>query len=123
MYDSFSSSYDELLVKAGLTTLELARTHLILTYVYKCVNNLTPSFLGNMFINHTSNYNLRNKNLLKRANCRTVKNGSRSLSDYGCKLWNELTDTIKNAKNLNDFRRQIVNWKPNKCLCKLCVKV
>ena len=73
VYSDFNTSYDDLLKKAGLSTLELTRIRLILTHVYKSVNKLSPPFMWDMFQARHSNYNLRNRNTLQRSHCRTVE--------------------------------------------------
>ena len=123
VFCDFTSSYDVLLDKAGLTTLELFRLRQILIFVYKCVNELSPPFLWNMFEKRTTSYNLRNANQLSRATSRTVKNGIKSMSDYGCKLWNEVSDLIKNEKTLKDFKKHIDKWSPKGYQSKDCTNL
>ena len=120
VYSDFNSSYDDLLKKAGLSTLELARMRQILVHVYKCVNQLSPPFMWNMYKEKPIRYNLRNKNKLQRNHCSTVKNGLRCISKLGSKLWNEIEDSVKKIANLDDFKIAISKWEPQGCKCSAC---
>ncbi len=44
VYEDYESSYDELLLKSKLATLEVQRYRFIATEVYKAVNKLTPIY-------------------------------------------------------------------------------
>jgi len=120
VYGDFSSTYEDLLKKAGLPTLELSRLRSILNLVYKCVNKLSPPFLWDLYRERTVTYNLRNRNKVQRVHCRTIKNGLQSISQLGSKLWNELNDSIKNIPDLKVFQKTISNWIPSECNCVSC---
>ena len=49
VYSDFDSSYEHLLAKANLPTLELSRKRSILIEVYKAVNSLSPPFICDLF--------------------------------------------------------------------------
>lgn len=120
VYCDHVSSYDDLLKKAGLPTLELARTRMILLHVFKCVNKLSPSFMWDMYTPRCQVYNLRNNNTLTRSHCRTVRQGVQSMSQHGAKLWNLLPEKLKTCDNLKDFKSNLQNWTPSTCKCSIC---
>ncbi len=49
VYEDYESSYDELLLKSKLATLEVQRHRFIATEVYKAVNKLTPIYIQELF--------------------------------------------------------------------------
>ena len=111
VYNDFNSSYQELLSRAKLPTLELSRKRAVLAEVYKkkAVNKLSPSFMWDLFHVKDSNYNLRNSNNLNVKQCRTKKYGQDSLSNYSAKLWNALPNELNDCKDLVTFRERVKN--------------
>jgi hypothetical protein len=121
VYNDFDSSYDKLLTRAKLPTLELSRKRAILVEVYKAVNKLSPSFMWDLFHVKDVKYNLRNCNSLCVKQCRTKKYGQDSLSNYGAKMWNSLPHELKMCKDLGTFRESVKNWSEPLCKCRMCV--
>ena len=95
IYNDFDSSYDKLLTRPELPTLELFRKRATLVEVYKTVNKLSPSFMCELFDEKDVKYNLRNCNNICVKQCRTKKYGQDSLSNYGDKLRNALPHELK----------------------------
>ena len=118
VYQDWSSSYEDLLKKAKLPTLELSRTRSILLEVYKAVNHISPSFMWDLFTQKQNRYNLRKSNQLCIKHSRT-KAGMKSLSIYGASLWNQLPDDYKDC-DINTFKAKLANWSPSECKCNLC---
>ena len=119
VYQDWNSTYLELLEKANLPTLELARNRAILVEVYKSVNRLSPPFMWNLFEVKSTRYNLRKNNQLCIQHSRTVKLGQNSLRIHGAKLWNLLSDNFKNC-DLNTFKDRVKSWSPPTCKCSGC---
>ena len=46
--------------------------------------------------------------------------GSESISFQGPKIWNILTDRLKNVNSIEAFKMQIKKWKPENCPRRLC---
>ena len=59
IYNDVNTSYEELLAHANLPTLELHRKREILLEGFKSVNNISPSFMCDLFKVKDMNYNLR----------------------------------------------------------------
>ena len=53
-------------------------------------------------------------------NIETQKYGERQLNFFGTNLWRKLPEKIRMSNTLEDFKREIKNWKPEKCFCYLC---
>ena len=75
IYQDFQSSYDLLLSKAGMPTLETACLRGIVTEVYKSLHKLLPPFMWNMFEVKKHSYNLQRNDRLAVEHSRTVKYG------------------------------------------------
>ena len=63
IYNGNDSSYETLLASSGLCTLKLDRTSKVATEVYKSVNDLSPSYICNLFQTKSSTYNFRKSGL------------------------------------------------------------
>ncbi len=69
VYEDYESSYDELLLKSKLTTLEVQIYRFIATEVYKAVNKLTPIYIQELFEIKELVYNLRDPTRTKVPKC------------------------------------------------------
>jgi hypothetical protein len=118
VYQDWDSSYETLLEKAKLPTLELARTRSIILEVYKAVNHISPPFMWNLFTPKENRYNLRRNNQMCIQHSRT-KAGMKSLAIHGAQLWNQLSDDFKNC-DLTTFKSRLSDWSPTECRCNLC---
>ena len=78
--------------------------------VFKCVNNLVPEYLANMFVPRSRIHSrvTRSCNLLHIPRCR-LSSGQRAFTYRGCKLWNNLPNDLKAAENVNAFRLRLPN--------------
>lgn len=113
VYQDFDSTYPELLGRADLPTLELSRNRSIVIEVFKSLNQLSPSFMWDVFTFRNIQHNLRNKKQLVINHSRTKKYGIETFTVHGAKLWNTLPDVIKNCDTLKNFKKLVMNWKPN----------
>ena len=58
--NDYVSSYPELLLKTGRSSLYVSRIKSIVTEMYKCKNVINPAFVGELFTRHDPPYSLRN---------------------------------------------------------------
>ena len=120
VFMDFCSSYDELLNRANLTSLEVGRKRMLLKEVYKATNGMSPEILRDLFSKKECKYNLRSRNNLEVLHCRTNKYGLNRISSYGAKLWNSLPEKAKNVKDYNSFCRHAEKWTEPSCKCRKC---
>ena len=73
------------------------------TAMYKIINGHTPSYLCNRFHVKTSGYELRGHKRLTIPIPKTEFK-KRSISYSGATLWNSMTDDLKTACNISQFR-------------------
>ena len=78
--------------------------------MYKCINNLAPAYLCNLFFPSTPNYDFRNakkKLLLPKPRTDYLM---RSFSYSGAFLWNNLPEDIRTSNSLGFFKRSSHKW-------------
>ena len=77
--------------------------------MYKCINNLAPAYLCNLFAPRTPNYYFRNakkKLMLPKPRTDYLK---RSFSYSGALLWNNLLEEIRTSNSLGLFKRSSID--------------
>ena len=85
VYNDRNATYEELLEKGRLSSLENRRLQDILILMYKVKNSLTPEHVCNMFFQQDKHYNLRSDFPVPRYN--TVKYGKHSIRYLGPHIW------------------------------------
>ena len=111
VYNTTAESYDALLKRAKLTTLQNRRLQDILILMFKVKNKLTTNEIANIFnINdeNTNNkgYNLRNADFVL-PRFKSVTYGRHSLRFLGPQLWSKLSKEERNIGTLATFRTTI----------------
>ena len=119
VFNDFQNSYEDLLVKSKNLSVSVYIMHCIVTEVFKCLNELAPVYLQDMFVRHQTRYVTRNEDKLLQRRFKTEKYGYYSFSYLGAKLWNRMPPHIKNAVNLYDFKNQLKSWDDCSCLYKV----
>ncbi len=121
VYEDFTSSFLELLEKDRSCTIHQRNIQALAIEIYKTKNNLNPTFMKYIFVEKSVNlHNLRSKGTLKSKNIRTVSWGEDTLRYMGCKIWNIVPEEIKKLESYEQFKKQIRNWIPKDCPCRLC---
>ena len=77
----------------------------VLVLVFKCLNNLAPSYLSNLLSPQSVAYNTRSasRNMLAIPFIKHKTFADRSFSVAGPKLWNKLPENIKCSSSVDDF--------------------
>ena len=117
------SSYDDLLKRIKKDPLHVTRLKSILILVYKCINNLCPTYVNSLFTIKVSVYTMRDNLLTQQPKMNTVFHGLNSLLYHGSKMWNSLPVYIKNATSLQRFKSLIKKYKKPLCTCHHCTHV
>ena len=121
VFDDYAASYETLLARANLPTLELGRLRAIAVEVFKAYNSLSPSYINSIFTSSSSRYNLRRRDNVKIMPNRTSRYGLHSLRHTGGMLWNSLPDELRSAADFKTFKFLIKNWtKDSCCHCTFC---
>ena len=76
--------------------------------IYKCINNLAPSYLSNNFRKRSElhEHPMRDQELLNIPLFRTAT-GKRTFHYRVVKIWNELEDELKLIPTLGNFKRKL----------------
>ena len=116
-----TSTYDDILKKAKMTTLQNRRIQDMCILIYKTMHGLAPAFIRDMItVRDTTKYNLRGKTKLFIPRINTTKFGLNSFYYYGPKIWNSLKEPIRTAPSLDAFIHEIRNITFDTCDCHLC---
>ena len=129
IYRDNTSSFKELLVKDGSTTIHQRNLQALVTEMYKVSKMITPQFMENIFsINRNLDSgnvsaNTRSKSLFYNPeNPRKVKTGSQTLRCIGPKIWDMVPKDIKDATSVNIFKNKIKHFSFENCPCRLCLQ-
>ena len=120
VYNDSALSFENLLSLDETFTIHHRNLQKLATEMFKIKNNLSPSFMNNIFADSTNPYNLRNAQEFGTTNVHTVHNGTETISFRGPKTWSLVPQEIKHSKSINEFKNKIKYWKPVGCTCRLC---
>ena len=103
--------------------------------MFKIKNKLAPPFICDLIQESTSRYNTRShtivtecengqtvedKNIMSVPKVNKVKTGIETFSFIGPKIWNSLSEELKNTKSLVSFKSKLKDWKFTNCPCSIC---
>ena len=117
--DNFAC-YEQLLIESGMSSLHLCRVRALATEVYKCLNEMSPSFMCNHFTKRESECDLRDQNVVTLPNFKTITYGKKSFRYCGAHVWNSIPPHIRSAPTLETFKEMIKSWLGPSCDCVLC---
>ena len=122
VYRDYTSSFETLLEKSNNVSVHFRNIQQLAVEIYKSQNNLSPSFMSEIFKVKETKYNLRSSKCLVPSAPRTSTYGIKSISYLAPKIWSLIPNDIKSSYNLKAFKRKIRSWKPQPCPCHLCKK-
>ncbi len=117
VYSDFSASFDSLLDKSEMCTIDLLLQKTMLVEIFKCVQGIGASYLAKLF--NFSETNTRGVNLFVPRIDSTLY-GLHSIRYHGTKLWAALDNQSKSSKDLAHFKTSIKSFKAIKCKCNYC---
>ena len=109
-YDTQCTSSRLLLNSHGWDNLASRRAKQKANLMYKCINDLAPAYLCNLFVPRISNYDFRNAEkmlLLPKPRTDYLK---RSFSYSGAILWDNLPEEMCTSNSLAFFKRSYNKW-------------
>ena len=119
VYNDNVSSFNELLNTDKSVTIHERNLQELAIEIFKDLNGLSPKFMEEVF-SVKRNIKYCSKFIFNSRNIRTVHYGTETISYIGPKLWQMIPSDIRDSKTLQEFKRKIKKWKPDKCLCRLC---
>ena len=86
----------------------------------KVYKNLSPAIIADLFHVRQNNYNLRHDSYFAIPNVKSVYHGTESLLNLRPRIWNLISDKLKQLVDIHAFKKEIIKWKPKNCPCRLC---
>ena len=118
VYQDYTSSFKELLVKNSSVCIHHRNIQLVAIEMYKVKNDLCPEILKGFF---KLNPNPKLGNDFFRPNVNKVFKGEGSLRWFGPIVWNDMVPKeLKAVLTLQKFTAEIRKWVPSNCPCRLC---
>ena len=102
-----TSNFEECLIKNDSVSVHRRNLLLLLTEMYKTVNNLNPSFMAEVIVTKDVPYGLRSGNNLVLPKAKTNLYGIDTSRFIGQKLWQTLPKEVKESQSLEIFKRNI----------------
>ena len=87
VFSDNSLTYEDMLEKSGQLRIRLNLIRLVAIDMFKCMNDLNPLYINEMFIGEDSGYNLRDRSRLLQPKFNTKRYGYRSFKYFGSKVW------------------------------------
>ena len=120
LYDDFSTSYEELLVKSKLPSLKLRRIRTMALESFKIINKDCPVILHDLLTVKQNHYNFRYHKTVEVPHARTTRFGLQSFRHKAAATWNSLPDDVRCMSSFNQFKSFISNWDGPQCKCSAC---
>ena len=122
IYNDLSSSYETLLKKVQMPSLNIQRLHFILTEIYKTFNKTNPLFMHYLIRRENIKYELSRKYIRDVPNVNTKAFGLHSFRYLGSHniIWNLLPNDLKSAHNVTQFKKMLKTWSGPMCSCDMC---
>ena len=119
-YNGYNSSFSELLEMSNKSTIHAKKIKVLMTEIYKFLNDLSPSIMNDTFQKQENYYFLRNPRSPVSKRKFTTTYGINTISFRGPQIWQDLPQDIKNSDSLNLFKSNIKRYVTLTCHCKLC---
>ena len=104
VYSDFVTDSSDLITKYDVKNIMQCNISKIAIEMYKCFNDLVPSYISALFKKQDYIHNTRSVNNFVLRCPRTTKYGQKCLSFMGARLWNSLPEQIKCSEDLSHFK-------------------
>ena len=120
VYNDKSFSFRELLERDKSGTIHERNVQVLLIETFKVKSGVAPEIMTEIFKFKDHSYDLRISNCIVKRIIKSCNYGSETVLKLGEKLWDILTENIKKATSLQEFKKKIIFWTPSNRSCKLC---
>ena len=118
VYEDYTSSFDELLLMDNSFCIHHRNIQKVAIEMFKIKNNMAPILISALFNFQNCK---RTKSSFQRPKINSVHYGVNSLRNFGPIVWdNMIPKAFHSINNLEMFKKEIKNWKPDNCTCRLC---
>ena len=120
VYNDYTSSFSELLVKDKSVSIHHRNIQYLAIEMYKVANDCSPPFMKEIF-GETLVLSSRSGATFRRPKVKSVYKGENSLRSFGPIVWNNLLpEKLKSCSSIAEFKHLVKTWTPEKCPCRLC---
>ena len=109
------TSNENIVFEPGKSSMEVKRLRALATEVYKTINNISPSYMNQIFCKPTNRSSERFKYNIESKSFNQVKYGRCSLRVLAPILWNSLPNNAKSLSSLELFKNFINSWGNYRC--------
>ena len=122
LYKSYNTSYEDLLLKSGFSSMNVKRLRTLVSKFSKLL--ILIQALWKKFILRQTDRSVWEKYGLNLdiPSYNQVTFGRKGLTFFGPKPWNSLPYHIRSAENLASFKTMIKFWNGETCSCEICCK-
>ena len=120
VYADLNSSYQQLLEKSSLASLEIERKKQIVIEAFKIKHDIAPKYLKSLVVCRHSGYGTRQSLNLELPKYNRITYGKNSLKFMIPYLWNDLPFKTKALTEMDEFRSDLKTWKGPVCRCNIC---
>jgi hypothetical protein len=120
VYEDYNSSYEELLQKAKVPSLQIRRMRTMALETYKIINKLAPVCLHDLVHMKNSKYSFRYNNILEIPQIKSTRYGNKSFRFAAPTLCNSLPDHFRTENSFSQFKSLLQSWNGFKCCCSAC---
>ena len=92
------------------STVHIRNIKVLMTEIYKFLNDLLPPIMNDIFEKHEDHYSLRNPRSLASKRKMTTIYGIDTIAFRGPQIWHSLPPDIKNFGSLNSFKSNIKRY-------------
>ena len=118
LYNDSYSSYNNLLLKGELPTMEVSHLKRLANKVFKTLKSINLDFMYIYF--KKGSHSDRRKNELVTFRAKTTTFGKNSLWTLETNIWNSLPEDFKSLTSFPKFAQVIKTWYRPECKCNIC---
>ena len=119
VFREYEKEYDELLRDHNLSSIHQKHLKFLALEIYKCLNNLNPEFLWEIFTINETGRSTRSGQQLCIPKAKSILNGVNSIEFRGAIFWNSLTPELKELPSLSQFKTKL-KLRDLPCNCLAC---
>ena len=109
VYGDYDCESVDLITKYNMKSILQCNIYEIAVEMFKCFNDVAPSYISALFKKQNNGYRTRNFNNFVLRCPRTVKYGQKCLSYIGARIWNNLPVSLKTVDDLSHFKSMVFN--------------
>ena len=126
IYKDYDKTFEELIELEKSCTIHQKAIQTLASEMYRSNKNSSPMFMKEVFKERDNSEDnvssrLRSKSTFYNdVNPRTTRYGLETLRNIGPQVWNMVPPNIRELDTLDKFKKEIKQWIPIKCPCRLC---